>query len=60
MIATIELKEDIYSFPMKKIQNCMIYEEMPPLSRLMEDIIMLGGTLYISYNRNVDIRMLKK
>jgi len=47
MIAIVEMKEDLCSFPMKKDQqNCLIFEKMPPLRRLMKDL-QLGGTFYI-------------
>jgi len=39
MIANVEMKEDLCSFPKKKDQqNCTIFEKMPPLARLMKDV----------------------
>jgi len=59
MIATIEMKEDLCSFPMKKHQqSCTIFEKMSLLTRLMKGV-WLGSTLYIHWNGNVEIRMLK-
>jgi len=47
MIATVEMKEDLCSFSVKKDQqNHLIFEKMPPLRRLMKDV-WSSGTFYI-------------
>jgi len=55
----LKWKKTYVAFQWKKVQqNRLIFEKMPLLRRLMKDV-WLGGTFYVSWNGNVEVRMLK-
>jgi len=55
----LKWKKTYVAFQLKKDKkNCLIFEKMPSLRRLMKDV-WLGSTFYTCWNGNVEIRMLK-